>query len=173
MCVRVARSIFTYRFGFLTCNRAKFWTSRVGGKGGLCMRVKKRLKCEVTQVNPIQEVLESYLVSLSFHCLSAAICHCLSLATVIYSLWCLSPGGEREKIRVKIEEIKCFNLTRACLAEPECGKGTLVFFLPTQFSKEMRWQRCLTSHEANSIESVMPMANNQTHYIWQGFREIK
>ena len=47
-----------------------------------------------------------------FYCLSASICHCLSLATVIYSLWCLTPGGEGRKVSIKIEKNKMFQFNR-------------------------------------------------------------
>ena len=167
-----------------------------------------------------------------FHCPSASICHCLSSTTVIYSLWCLTPGWEGRRVSVKIEKNKMFQFNRGfpgwagkestcnagdlgsipglgrfpwrrerlptpvfwpgdfhglysqwdreeldttewCslslfLAEPRCGKGTLFSF--QQFSKEMRWQSCLTSHDADSIRVCHANGKQPNSLYMTGFQ---
>lgn len=122
--VRVARSIFAYRCGFLMCNRAKLWTPKGGGR----WPEQKLPNCEVTQLPSWERTMKSpgFLMLHSLSQPEPEPRGCLSSAA--YDTPCFM---WRIRIRVKAEDIYFF-------AKSEC-EGTLADFLPTIFK---RWQSC-------------------------------
>lgn len=130
--VRVARSIFAYRCGFLMCNRAKLWTPKGGGR----WPEQKLPNCEVTQLPSWERTMKSpgFLILHSLSQPEPEPTGCLS--SVAYDTPCFM---WRTKTRVKTEDIYLnVDFTRRFLLNLNV-KGTLVVFLPTIFK---RWQSC-------------------------------
>lgn len=123
--VRVARSIFAYRCGFLMCNRAKLWTHRGGGR----WLEQKLPNCEAHSY-PAGKELWSHLASSSFGLSQHEPSGCLS--SVAYDTPCFM---WRTKTRVKTEDIYLnVHFTRGFLLNLNV-KGTLVVSFSNNFQK--------------------------------------
>ena len=149
MWVRVARSIFAYRCGFLMCNKAKLWTPRGGGR----WPEQKLPNCEVTQLPSWERTMKSpgFLILPSLSQPEPEPSSCLS--SVAYDTPCFM---WRTKTRVKTEDIYLnVDFTRGFLLNLNVKEHWLFCF--QQFSKDDK----AAPYEVDSASSMTPKENNQ------------